>query len=452
MNLVWFRADLRLADNPALHAAMQSGRPVTALFVVNPQQHEIHGEAPQKLAFIKAHINDLLPRLAQLGVSSWVHVVPSFAEVPALFERLLAEHEVKAVYWNRQHWPNEMDRDRAVAAVLSEQAVELHQYHSNHLLPPAQVRKNDGGMYHVFTPYKHKFIERLKAAYKPPLPIPAAHQGVEVCQAVPLAVDFNLTDWPIGEVAVTQRTKQFMGHQDYAEERDFPAIEGTSRLSPYLAIGVIGAQQCLAHALKHEGEAAFTSTWVSELIWRDFYHDLMHEYPKLAKHQTFKSDAVDDWAEAPELLAAWQQGQTGFPIVDAGMRQLLASGWMHNRVRMIVASFLTKLCLVDWRAGEAHFMAHLLDGDLASNNGGWQWSSATGCDAAPYFRIFNPTTQSEKFDPDGTYIRQHVPELAAVQGKEIHNPQADTRTAHDYPQPIIDYKAARQRALAWFKR
>lgn len=452
MNLVWFRADLRLADNPALHAAMQQDHPVVALFVVNPEQHQSHGEAPQKLAFIKAHINDLIPRLAQLGVSSWVHEVPTFAEVPDLFIQLLAQHDIKAVHWNLQHWPNEQQRDQAVAAVLAEHDVALHQHHSNYLLPPARVRKNDGGMYHVFTPYKHKFIETLQADYQPPLPIPNALVGMNVTEAAPLETDFHLADWPVGEQAVAEQVKQFCRANDYAEERDFPAIAGTSRLSPYLAIGVIGARQCLAHALKHEGEPAFTSTWVSELIWRDFYHDLMHEYPRLAKHRPFKADAVDHWVCAPDLLAAWQQGQTGFPIVDAGMRELRQTGWMHNRVRMIVASFLTKLCLVDWRAGEAHFMVQLLDGDLASNNGGWQWSSATGCDAAPYFRIFNPTTQSEKFDPDGTYIRRFVPELAEVQGKEIHNPKAATRAAHDYPAPIIDYKAARQQALDWFKR
>jgi deoxyribodipyrimidine photo-lyase len=185
-------------------------------------------------------------------------------------------------------------------------------------------------------------------------------------------------------------------------ERDFPAIDGTSSISPYLAMGVLSARQCLAYALKSQGENAFYSTWVAELIWRDFYNDLMFEYPKLAKHQTFKPQAVDHWQHKPDLFKQWQTGQTGFPIVDAGMRQLLEEGWMHNRVRMVVASFLSKLCLIDWRMGEAHFMAHLLDGDLASNNGGWQWSSATGCDAAPYFRIFNPTTQSKKFDPDGT--------------------------------------------------
>ncbi|WP_223789552.1 cryptochrome/photolyase family protein [Marinicella meishanensis] len=452
MNVVWFRTDLRLADHPALTAAMQSGQPVVALFVLNPEQHEKHGEAPQKFEFIKAHINDLIPRLAQFGVSSWVHEVPTFAEVPPLFERLIETHEIKAVHWHRQHWPHEIARDQAVAEVLDQAAVALHQHHSNYLLPPGHVRKNDGGMYHVFTPYKHKFIKHLKAAYAPPLPLPKAHQDHAVTQAKPVPVAFELADWPIGEPAVAQRVKDFCRDQDYAAERDYPAVSGTSGLSPYLAIGVISARQCLGHALKQDGEPAFTSTWVSELIWRDFYHDLMHEYPRLAKHQPFKADAVDHWVDAPDLLAAWEQGQTGFPIVDAGMRQLLQTGWMHNRVRMIVASFLTKLCLVDWRAGEAHFMAHLLDGDLASNNGGWQWSSATGCDAAPYFRIFNPTTQSEKFDPDGTYIRQWVPELAAVPGKEIHNPQAATRDDLGYPPPIIDYKAARQQALDWFKR
>ncbi len=451
MNLVWFRNDLRLADNPALFHALNHHSKTQALFILTPKQHQNHGEAPQKFEFIKAHVNDLTKRLAKMGVFSQVFEVNDFSDVPDVFDQLCSKHEISGVFFNTNDWVNEILRDQSVKAVLTRQAVTTHEFHSNYLLPPGTVRKADGSMYHVFTPYKRTFIEALKINYHLPLNVPDAQEEA-IDEPKQLAVNFELNDWPIGEQAVADRIKVFTGQNNYHEERDYPAIAGTSQLSPYLAIGVISAQQCLAHALKQQGEAAFNSTWVSELIWRDFYNDLMFEYPKLAKGQTFKKEATDDWVDAPDLYQAWQQGQTGFPIVDAGMRQLLKEGWMHNRVRMIVASFLSKLCLVDWRLGEAHFMAHLLDGDLASNNGGWQWSSATGCDAAPYFRIFNPTTQSKKFDPDGSYIRTYVPELSLLGSKEIHDPRPEIRAANSYPQPVIDYKKARQQALAWFKK
>ena len=454
MNWVWFRNDLRLSDHAALSHAMSLQKPLTALFILNPEQHQIHGEAPQKYEFIKAHINDLVTRLKKLGVNSVIHTVGTFGEVPKFFESLVKNNSIDGLFFNRNYWLNEMKRDQGVEQVMLAADIAVNSFHSNYLLPPSQVRKGDGGMYHVFTPYKNNFIEQLKAAYQQPLPIPEASNKQELSGDSPemLPVEFKLSEyWPIGEAAVAERIKSFLQQANYQQERDFPAIAGTSSLSPYLAIGVISARQCLAHALKVEGEAAFNSTWVSELIWRDFYNDLMHEYPKLAKHQTFKASAKDDWVRDQELLEKWQLGQTGFPIIDAGMRQLLAEGWMHNRVRMLVASFLCKLCLLDWRQGEAYFMTHLLDGDLASNNGGWQWSSATGCDAAPYFRIFNPTTQSKKFDPDGTYIKTYVPELKEVPAKEIHDPSTDTRKKCTYPEPVIDYTQARKQALNWFK-
>jgi len=451
MNLVWFRNDLRLADNPALSAALKTGRPTRAVFVLTPEQHTLHGEAPQKFEFIKAHVNNLCQRLAKLGVVLSVRQASVFADVPAVIQACCAEHQVTELYYNEAYWVNEIDRDQKVNTVLSEAGIGVHTFHSEYLLPPGTVRKQDGGMYHVFTPYKNKFIEQLKERHAQPLPVPA-YQGQELAAAEPpIDVDFNLPGWVIGEQSVHAQLKDFLADHDYQQERDYPAIDGTSRLSPYLAIGVINARLCLAHALKKEGEQAFHGTWVSELIWRDFYNDLMYEYPRLAKHQTFKQEAPQSWPGDGELLAAWKAGKTGFPIIDAGMRQLTKTGWMHNRVRMLTASFLSKLCLVDWHSGEAHFMANLLDGDLASNNGGWQWSSATGCDAAPYFRIFNPTTQSEKFDPDGRYIREFVPELSELQGKSIHNPDNGQRQQCGYPLPVIDYKAARQQALDWFK-
>lgn len=460
MNLVWFRNDLRLADNPALSHALDSDKDTIAIYILNPEQHQIHGEAPHKLKFIQAHVNDLISRLEKLNIPLIVETAPTFEDVSAVFKTVVKNHKINHVFWNENYWVNEIKRDEQIEELLASNDIEIHQYHANYLLHPGTVTKDDGSMYQVFTPYKTKYIDRIKADYQQPLSVPDSQDrdtGVESSdviehQFIQESVGQDMVDmWPIGEVAANQRLKSFTQDNDYKEERDYPAIDGTSSLSPYLAIGVISAKQCLAHMLKEQGESAFESTWVSELIWRDFYNDLMFHFPKLAKHKTFKEDAVDYWQQDKCLFKAWQQGKTGFPIIDAGMRQLLQEGWMHNRVRMLVASFLTKLCLIDWRQGEAHFMAHLLDGDLASNNGGWQWSSATGCDAAPYFRIFNPTTQSKKFDPDGTYIRTYVHELKYVEAKEIHDPKVEIRKNCDYPNPVIDYKAARANALSWFK-
>lgn len=451
MNLVWFRNDLRLADHPALTQALNSGQTTRALYVLTPQQHRLHGEAHQKLKFIKAHVNHLSERLAKIGIQMMVREVPLFDDVADCVAGVCEQHNITDLYLHKAYWVNEVNRDRQVKQALTDKGVSWHATDSEYLLPPGTVRKENGGMYHVFTPYKNKFIEHLKQVHQSPLPVPSPHMAETIEPETPLVENFQLPGWSIGEQAIHQRLKFFLSEHDYQQERDYPATDGTSRLSPYLAIGVINARLCLAHALKQQGEDAFHSTWVSELIWRDFYNDLMYQYPRLAKHQTFKPDAPQNWPGTENLFKAWKAGKTGFPIIDAGMRQLKDTGWMHNRVRMLTASFLSKLCLVDWRLGEAHFMAHLLDGDLASNNGGWQWSSATGCDAAPYFRIFNPISQSEKFDKQGDYIRAFVPELADLDGKVIHNPSSDQRRACGYPEPVIDYKAARSQALDWFK-
>lgn len=457
MHIIWFRDDLRLTDNPALTAAVnqanQDNCPLIALFIRCPEQDEKHHRAPAQADFIDANIADLIPRLQKINISSMVKSVPLFDHVPAVFESLLDMHAIKKVFFSRNYLLNEQKRDKAVAELLQQCQVNLKVEEPAYLLPPQSIEKQSGGMYHVFTPYKRQFIQQLKEQYQPPLKMPeqvSAHYTHKL-EIEDLKSNWAHDWWPVGESAARKRLSQFVEHARYQQQRDYPAIEGTSKLSPYLALGIISPRQCLAQALKEHGESAFESTWVSELIWREFYHDLVAFYPRLVKHHTFKQDAMDNWQFDKNIVDAWKNGQTGFPIIDAGMRQLKQEHWMHNRVRMLVASFFTKLCLHDWRIGEQHFMAHLIDGDFASNNGGWQWSSATGCDAAPYFRIFNPTTQSQKFDEQGEYIRQYVPELKELSNKEIHNPGEQQRRDCDYPAPIIDYKQARAQALDWFK-
>ncbi len=266
--------------------------------------------------------------------------------------------------------------------------------------------------------------------------------------------------WPVNDEAIHTRLQHFIADQVqyYKAERDIPSLDGTSQLSPYLNIGALSIRQCIQalfqdsngyFQLNHEGQ----QTWLDELLWREFYQHTLYDFPKLSKHQPFKDSTQNiQWRDAPKDLEAWQQGQTGIPIVDAGMRQLLATGWMHNRVRMISAMFLTKNLLVDWRLGEAWFMQHLIDGDLAANNGGWQWCASTGMDAAPYFRIFNPINQSQRFDPNGEYIKTWLPELAHLDAKTIHEPYAKHPNLKlNYPKQIVDLKSSRARAIEAFK-
>ena len=233
----------------------------------------------------------------------------------------------------------------------------------------------------------------------------------------------------------------------YKERRDIPSINGTSTLSPYLAAGMISVRQCIA-CIRHHVEDWRSNQWVTELIWREFYRYLIDLHPRLSQGKNFiQTSKPIPWENDDDQFQAWCEGNTGFPIVDAAMKQLVQTGWMHNRLRMVTAAFLTKILLIDWRRGEAFFMQHLLDGDYASNNGGWQWAASTGADAAPYFRIFNPTRQSERFDKEGLFLKKLLPALTPINHKSIHTPSTDARSAHGYPEPIIDYKWARQRAL-----
>ncbi|MCW8870863.1 MAG: deoxyribodipyrimidine photo-lyase [Proteobacteria bacterium] len=457
MHIIWFRNDVRLTDNPALFAAVKRAHqdqcPLMALFIRCPDQDQLHHRAQSQCDFMDAHIIDLVQRLDHLNIPSVIKTVAKFADVPDVIKKYAQNYPIDTLFFNKEYLLNEQNRDQAVISVIEDNNVNCHISEPAYLLPPHTIEKQSGGMYHVFTPYKRQFIAHLKANYQAPLPMPEKikRNDSDIPKCENLNQSWQHEWWPVGESAARNRLKQFVEHSRYQQQRDYPALEGTSKLSPYLALGIISPRQCLAMALKEQGESAFESTWVSELIWREFYHDLVVNYPRLVKHQAFKEDAVDNWQYDKSIVAAWKNGQTGFPIIDAGMRQLQKEHWMHNRVRMLVASFFTKLCLHDWRIGEQHFMEHLIDGDFASNNGGWQWSSATGCDAAPYFRIFNPTTQSKKFDENGDYIRHYVPELSDLSNKDIHNPNKDHRKACDYPEPIIDYKQSRQQALDWFK-
>lgn len=462
-HLVWFRADLRIHDNLALAAACRDKHArVLALFIATPQQWHEHAMAPRQAAFLHAHLNDLQQQLADRGIPLLYAQVADFAAQGEKVAQLCAEHEVTHLFYNYQYELNEQQRDRQLERALQE--VICQGFDDSVILPPGSVMTGDHKMYKVFTPFKNAWLRRLKEGLPECAAAPAAHEGEKV---TPAALDFDYpqqpfdTDlFPASEKEAITRLRQFcqQGAGEYEAQRDFPAIEGTSRLSACLALGVLSPRQCLHRLLAEQPQALEGgpgAVWLNELIWREFYRHLMTYHPDLCKYRPFIrwTDNVE-WQSDDVQLKAWQEGQTGYPIVDAAMRQLNETGWMHNRLRMITASFLVKDLLIDWRAGERYFISQLIDGDLAANNGGWQWAASTGTDAAPYFRIFNPTTQGQKFDSDGVFIRRWLPELATVPDKAIHDPWiwADKQgVTLAYPRPVVDHKQARVATLAAYE-
>ncbi|RXJ10348.1 deoxyribodipyrimidine photo-lyase [Lelliottia nimipressuralis] len=462
-HLVWFRADLRLHDNIALAAACRSqDARVLALFIATPEQWREHGMAPRQAAYLRAHLNALQQGLAEKGIPLIYEEVSDFAAQIDKVQQICDAHNVTHLFYNYQYEFNEQQRDRQLENRLT--TVVCQGFDDSVMLAPGSVMTGNHEMYKVFTPFKNAYLKRLKEGLPECVAAPAA-RGEALTVSAEINVDYPQRDFdpdhfPPTEKAAIAQLRQFCKQQaaEYEEQRDFPAIEGTSRLSACLALGVLSPRQCLHRLLAEQPQALDGgpgAVWLNELIWREFYRHLMTYHPDLCKHRPFIrwTDKVQ-WQQDDAQLQAWQNGQTGYPIVDAAMRQLNETGWMHNRLRMIVASFLVKDLLIDWRAGERYFISQLIDGDLAANNGGWQWAASTGTDAAPYFRIFNPTTQGQRFDATGEFIRQWLPELTDVPGKSIHEPWvwADkTGETLDYPRPIVDHKQARVATLAAYE-
>jgi deoxyribodipyrimidine photo-lyase len=362
-----------------------------------------------------------------------------------------------------------------VIRACEEAGIETEAHHAGTILPPGSVLTGNGDPYSVFTPFRKRWLSILDRRALEPLGRPRSQQraglddGAERPSApaaarseLPTGIDGVGRDkvrdrFPAGEEEAAGRLARFLQEpaRRYDADRDFPAIDGTSTLSPYLAAGVISPRQCLHAAVQANGGRLADgnpgiSAWITELIWRDFYRHVVALFPHVSRGQAFRTetDALA-WRRSEADLAAWKEGRTGYPLVDAGMRQLNETGWMHNRLRMITAMFLSKHLLLDWREGERWFMNKLVDGDFAANNGGWQWSASTGTDAAPYFRIFNPHTQAKRFDPDGRFIRRWVPELADAPDRSLFDP--DKHPVKGYPRPVVNHRLARQRALEAFK-
>jgi len=437
--IVWFRRDLRISDHTALDAARQNAEEVIPLFILDPAILDNGATGSRRVAYLLGCLDSLEKNLEHAG-SSLILRKGSPTEVIA---ELAREIQVDSIFWNRDYESYSRQRDDQVQAMCRELGMDVSVHEDLCLCPPGAVTKADGGAYTVFTP----FSKQWKKVYgDSPRPRPQALKSPKSLRSIQIpkldnlghGIDIHLPE--TGERAARQRLEDFVDRAlgSYDRERDFPAIDGTSRLSADLRFGSIGPRTVYDRIMKERSKggklAAGCDVFLNELIWRDFYKHILHFFPHVESGAFREKYNGLEWENNQQWFEAWCRGETGFPIVDAAMRQLNKTGWMHNRLRMIVASFLTKDLLIDWRWGERYFMEQLLDGDLAANNGGWQWAAGTGTDAQPYFRIFNPFSQARKFDPEGTFIEKWV----------------GNTSAPDY-QPIVDHKAQREKALALYK-
>ncbi|SHI18891.1 cryptochrome/photolyase family protein [Ferrimonas marina] len=432
-HLVWFRNDLRVGDNPALaHACAQPGQ-VEAVYLAAPEQWRRHGLGDNKLDWIRLNLAALQQRLARLGIPLHIAVAERFEDAADCMVSLMQQRGMSHLYLNAEPGYDEAQRDRQVQQAVQQCGLYWHRFSERNLLEPDSLFNGQGQPYRVFTPFARKARTLLPTVSEPivsPDPYPLS-APVEPEAQWPLGVS-NRFSWQPGEEAAWTRLQDFIeqGVETYHQCRDFPAQSGTSGLSPYLALGIISPVQ-VYHALSRAGAGEGQQCWLNELLWREFYRYLMHHFPKLSRDQAMYPDKEPIWHNNSAWFERWCQGKTGFALVDAGMRQLNQTGWMHNRTRMLCASFLVKDLHIDWRWGERYFMQQLLDGDFASNNGGWQWAAGCGADAAPYFRHFSPSRQAERFDAQGDYQRRFLPELG---DGELH-----------YPNEMIDHKAQSQR-------
>lgn len=469
--LVWLRHDLRLADNPALAAAAERGAPVIPVYIreEDPDDPWLPGAASRW--WLHGSLERLGAALARLGSP----LVLRSGRPEAVLADLAAGTGAAEVHWNRRHGPAAVARDRRVEEALAARGVAVRTHNAALLAEAESLHTKGGTPFKVFTP----FWRALLALPEPPRPLPAPDRLT--APAKPLDGE-RLADWGLlptgpdwagglretwepGEDAARERLADLLDGPvtDYPTLRDRPDSEGTSRLSPHLAFGEIGPRQ-VWHAARHAADAhperaAGIEAFLRELAWREFNHHLLHHFPVLPEDPLDQRFVRFPWQTNDAHLTAWKRGRTGYPIVDAGLRQLWRTGWMHNRVRMIVGSFLIKDLLLPWQAGQAWFWDTLVDADLANNAGNWQWVAGCGADAAPFFRVFNPVLQGAKFDPKGDYVRRFVPELARLPAKWIHKPwqapasvlaDAGVRLGRDYPHPVVEHGAARDRALAAF--
>jgi deoxyribodipyrimidine photo-lyase len=469
--VVWLRQDLRIADNPALAAAALTGRPVLPVYILDEASPGRWAPRGAGRWWLGRSLAKLGADLAALGAKLVLRRGESGAEL----ETLIAESGARAVYWNRCYEPWAIARDKKVKARLKSRGILAESFNAALLHEPWTMATGTGGPFKVFTPFWRALLAKPSPASAMPAPARIAglrgqmrSEALEAWGLQPRAPDWSsglAASWEPGEAGARQRLDQFLevGAARYAMARDRPDIAGTARLSPYLHWGEIGPRQIwlAVSAARDSGRLsdAAALSFLRQLGWREFTHHQLYHWPDLPEQPWRPAFAAFAWRQDAGLLRAWQRGRTGYPIVDAGMAELWATGWMHNRVRMIAASFLIKHLLQPWQAGEAWFWDTLVDADLAQNAASWQWVAGSGADAAPYFRIFNPVLQGEKFDPEGSYVRRWIPALARMEQRNLHAPwragaaelaAAGVRLGTDYPRPIVDHALARAGALAAF--
>lgn len=422
INIFWFRRDLRLTDNAALYQALKAGLPVVPVFIFDRNiLDKLEEKADRRVEFIRAALEEIQEQLIAIGASLEVYYGTPIEVYKSLFNKYAIQH----IYANHDYEPYALEREMGIAQLLQQHSANLFTFKDQVILEKAEVVKDDGKPYTVFTPYSRKWKATLTEDHLKAYPTKQYFTNFyrQAPQLIPSLKEMGFVevDKPFPAKALQEELIR-----NYGEQRNFPGIRGTSKLGVHLRFGTISIRELAANSKE------LSETFLNELIWRDFYQMILWHFPKVGEGKAFRPEYdTINWRKDEGEFEKWCKGQTGYPIVDAGMRELNETGFMHNRVRMIVASFLSKHLLLDWRLGEAYFAQKLLDFDLASNNGGWQWAAGSGCDAAPYFRIFNPRLQTEKFDKQLTYIRKWVPELESF----------------SYPQPIVIHELARKRCL-----
>jgi deoxyribodipyrimidine photo-lyase len=450
-SLVWFRRDLRILDNLALSQALLDKKPVIGLYIIDKAFHEAHKMAACQYEFILAGVAALQKELTLLNIPLLIVNKKPEEDLTKTFLLCMEKLDCDHLYFNKEYEWHEKTRDEALAKFLKAKGKNVYAFHDLLLLPPRTILTQEGNFYKVFTAFKRAFYGAIQshpiAVFDRPKP-QAAIPSLPL-ESVKLRAQENSL-FPAGEKEAERRLQYFLKYhlKSYHQTRDFPALNATSQLSPYIARGMISLRHCFVSAMQYLPNTG-AETWMNELIWREFYLQLLIATPRLSKHKAYQINTEKiQWENDLKKFEAWKAGQTGFPIIDAAMRCLQETGFMHNRLRMITAMFLTKNLWIDWRWGEAYFISQLIDGDLAANNGGWQWCASTGTDAAPYFRVFNPITQSQRFDAEGSFIRRYCPELSQLNNKAIHAPPAGTK---NYPSPIVDLSLSRKRAIEAFK-
>ncbi|KAM3457284.1 hypothetical protein MY5147_007042 [Beauveria neobassiana] len=483
----WFKTDLRCADNTSLALAAQKAKemnvPLLCFYLVSPQDFEAHLTSPVRVDFILRTLKVLKEDLEKLDIPLYVETVEERTKVPARVLELLESWGCNHLCANLEYEVDELRRETKITRLLAANNKSFEAVHDTCVVPPGQLRSGTGNQYAVYTPWYrawmahiHSNLDLLELHDVPPKNPASARkrfQKLFECEipAAPKGKALSAEEqkrfhslWPCGEHEAKARLDKFCEERigEYSQQRNLPSQNGTASISVHLASGTISARTCVRTARDRNKSKKLDSghegikVWISEIAWRDFYRHVLVRWPHICMNKPFKPDYADiEWSYNTEHFNAWCEGKTGFPIVDAAMRQLNHMGYMHNRPRMVVASFLCKDLLIDWRMGEKYFMEHLIDGDFASNNGGWGFSASVGVDPQPYFRIFNPLRQSERFDPDGDYIRQWVPELKDLDNKQIHDPYnrgaGDKAKKNGYPKPIVEHSDCRERALAAYK-